>query len=76
MNKILMWISFLLWVILIIVNFAAWNWSVHLILQWSNEPWMLAVISITIWVVAWFSLKGFLTEKWWENYNDDSWIKF
>lgn len=76
MNKILMWVSFLLSTILIIVNFAAGNWSVHLIIKWSNSPWILAILWICIWLVAWFALKGFLNEKWSDNYDDNSWVNF
>ena len=75
MNKILILISILLGTVLIITNFAAGSWSVHIIIWWST-PWMLALVWIIIWSVAWFWLKWFLSEKWLNDYNDDEWVNF
>ena len=75
MNKALILISILLWTVLIITNFAASNGSVHIIIWWSN-PWMLALVWIIIWFFAWFWTKGFLSEKWWNDYSDDEWVNF
>ena len=71
----MIWISILLGTVLIITNFAAASWTVHIIIWWSN-PWMLALVSISIWFIAWFWLKWFLSERWWNDYNDDEWVNF
>jgi hypothetical protein len=75
MNKILILISILLGTVLIITNFAASNGLVHIIIWWSN-PWMLALVWIIIWFIAGFWTKGFLSEKWWNDYNNDEWVNF
>lgn len=75
MNKILMLVGILLWSILIITNFAASTGMVHIIIWWSNA-WMLAIVWIGVWIILWFWLKWFLSEKKWNDYNDDEWINF
>ena len=75
MNKFLILISILLGSVLIITNFAASTWMVHIIIGWSNA-WMLAIVWILIWTTLWYWLKWYLSEKWWKDYNDDEWINF
>ena len=75
MNKFLIWIAILLGSILIITNFAAATGSAHIIIGWSN-PWVLALVWIIIWIILWFWLKWFLSEKWWNDYNDEEWVNF
>ncbi|MDQ7009820.1 MAG: hypothetical protein Q9M94_06005 [Candidatus Gracilibacteria bacterium] len=75
MNKVLILISILLGSILIITNFAASSGSVHIIIGWS-KPGMLAIIGISIGVILGFGLKGFLSEKGGNDYNDDEGVNF
>ena len=70
MNKILILISILLGSILMITNFAAGSWIVHIII-WRSTPWILAFVWIAIWFIAWFWVKWIITDK--KNDNDEDW---
>ena len=75
MNKILILISILLGSILIITNFAAGSWTVHIIIWWSS-PWVLAFVWIVIWIIAWFWVKWIITDKKDDNYEDWNGLDF
>lgn len=71
MNKILIWVSFLLWTILVIVN----SISVQPMLFISAAGnWTVVFVSIVIWIMGWFWIKWILNERSKENYND--WVNF
>ena len=74
MNKILIFISILIWSILTAMNI---NWQWDLIFTYWNGS-QLAIFAIFIWVVLWFWLKWFLIEKSWNSYDDDNngWVNF
>jgi len=74
MNKILMWISILLWSILIVENMVMNNQAQIIIWYW--DTWTLTIFSIFIWFILWFWFKWFISEKWWNDYNDDEWVNF
>lgn len=75
MNKVLIWISILLWCILIVENMVIWTTSYIIIWYW--KTWTLAIVSIFIWAMLWFWLKWLLVEKWWNDYDDDeNWVNF
>lgn len=73
MNKILMWISFLLWSILVIVNYIS---AQPILFINRADNWTVVFIAILIWVMAWVWIKWFLNEKSSDNYNDNEWVNF
>ena len=74
MNKVLILIGAILWIMLVVVNFAASTWP-DFTFTWWWDPWMLALNWVISWILIWYWLKWFLSEKKWVNY-DDEWINF
>lgn len=75
MNKILMWITFLLWTVLVIVNMIS---SQPMLFINTADNWVIVFIAIIIWIVGWFAIKWFILEKSKDKYsnNEEEWIKF
>ncbi len=75
MNKILMWITFLLWTVLVIVNMIS---SQPMLFINTADNWVVVFVAIIIWIVGWFAIKWFILEKLKDKYNnnEEEWIKF
>ena len=74
MNKILIWISILLWSVLVVENLVMWTTAQIIIWYW--KTWTMAIFAIFLWFIWGFWLKWYLSEKWWNDYNDDEWVNF
>ena len=74
MNKALIWISVLLWSMLIVENMVMSSQAQIIIWNW--KTWTLTIFAIFLWFLLWFWVKWLLLEKWWNDYNDDEWVNF
>ena len=77
MNKILIGIWVLLGSILIVTNFAinTSSMSAHIII-WYTGSGLLSIVAMSIWFILWIWVKWYLSEKWWNDYNEDEWMNF
>ena len=77
MNKVLILISILFTSVLIVSNIAGWVPNGAYIITWNGDTSTLVIISVITWIIAWYWLKWYLSEKPNNNYDDDeNWFNF
>jgi len=70
MDKVFILAGILLGSILIIENIVSWMiW--YLFLSTNVNTWMLVFVSILIWIMIWYWIKWYLTNKSSDYWNDD-----
>ena len=62
-NKILIWVWFLLWAILVIENLVVWSPSAILFLKRWVYPWTVALVSIFIWIWMWYWIRWIIFDR-------------
>ena len=70
----MIWISILLWAVLIVANIVVSGTWYIIIWYWSSGE--VAFVWIIIWIILGFWINWFLNKKKYENYEDNDWVEF
>ena len=69
LNKLLIWIWFLLAAILIIENMVLWQYAILFLDRWANS-WTVAFVSTLIWIWMWYWIRWIIFDR--KNIVEDS----